>query len=137
MRPLFACMLCFTFAAQAAPAPDAPPPMQAADPPGSAGSAVSADGQAGSPLPLRARLDREAIRAAIAGLAEEKETVARGQDTEVLSAAPYGRFSRDFSKARLPVCLHAEGLRNQPTFFLSGVLALPFVAVAKIRGVCR
>jgi hypothetical protein len=30
-----------------------------------------------------------------------------------------------------------EGLKYQPTFFLSGFIALPFVAVARLRGLCR
>ena len=85
-------------------------------------------------------LDLDALRAAIAGLPEEPEPDPRRHADaadDALSAAPYRAFSQDFARARLPVCLHSEGLRNQPTFFLSGVLALPFVAVAKVRGVCR
>ncbi|MFC4930836.1 hypothetical protein [Massilia sp. GCM10023247] len=96
-------------------------------------------------MPLRARLDRDAIRAAIAGLPEETEPDPRRSiagatgDTasDTISATPYRSFSQDFAKARLPDCLHSEGLKNQPTFFLSGVLALPFIGVAKLRGVCR
>jgi hypothetical protein len=90
-----------------------------------------------SALPLRARLDKEAIRAAIADLPEETDPTPRRHEADTLGATPYESFSSDFAKARLPVCLHADGLRKQPTFFLSGVLALPFVAVAKLRGVCR
>lgn len=88
-------------------------------------------------LPLRARLDRDAIRAAIADLPEETEPTPRRHEADTLNATPFEGFSREFGKARLPVCLHAEGLRNQPTFFLNGWIALPFVAVAKLRGVCR
>lgn len=41
-----------------------------------------------------------------------------------------------FIEARVPDCLHSEGLKRQSTFFLKGVLALPFIAVAKVRGKC-
>jgi len=40
-------------------------------------------------------------------------------------------------EARVPDCLHPDGLKRQPTFFLSGLFALPFVAVAKLRGKCN
>ncbi|MFC5461960.1 hypothetical protein [Massilia niabensis] len=124
-------MLCLTLAARADPAPAVP----ALAPPGPQAA------PAGETLPLRVRLDRDAIRAAIAGLPEEKDPDSRRHQTDLLndtlSATPLKGFSHDFAKARLPVCLHSEGLRNQPTFFLSGWIALPFVAVAKLRGVCR
>lgn len=87
------------------------------------------------------RLDRDAIRAAIADLPAEPEPNPRRREADTvgdtLSAMPYQAFSQDFARARLPNCLQSEGLKNQPTFFLNGVLALPFIAVAKLRGVCR
>ncbi|MDB5790697.1 MAG: hypothetical protein JWQ80_721 [Massilia sp.] len=126
-------MLCFTLAARAEPAPGVPAPsptaLQQATPPGQS--------PPDSALPLRARLDRDAIRAALAGLPEERYLYPRRHEVDTISATPLQAFSQDFAKARLPVCLHSEGLRNQPTFFLSGWIALPFVAVAKLRGVCR
>ena len=143
MRTLVACMLCLSLLATAwaEPAPVAP---AAASSSASAATAALPTTVETVPetvrqraLPLRARLDKEAIRAAIADLPEETDSSPRRDESDTLSATPYESFSRDFGKARLPVCLHAEGLRKQPTFFLSGVLALPFVAVAKLRGVCR
>jgi hypothetical protein len=124
MRLLLACMLCLPLAARAEPsaAVSAPPSAQA---------------PSGNALPLRARLDRDTIRAAIAGLEEEKDPYPRRHEADTISVKPLEAFSRDFAKARLPDCLHSEGLRNQPTFLLSGVVALPFIAVAKLRGVCR
>ena len=86
---------------------------------------------------LRARLDRDAIRAAITDLPAEPRDTAGRFGAAVPNAAPRENFARDFANARLPDCLHADGLKNQPTFFLGGVLALPFIAVAKVRGVCR
>jgi hypothetical protein len=86
-----------------------------------------------------------AVRATLAE--EYGREQARG-DRPIASATPGVRFSRAaptrneifdamMDQARLPDCLHADGLRNQPTFLLSGYLALPFIAVAKLRGVCR
>ncbi|MBA5607294.1 hypothetical protein H3H36_18205 [Duganella sp. FT3S] len=47
---------------------------------------------------------------------------------DVLSAA--------FDQAQIPSCLHSDGLKFQPTYIFFGLLALPFVAVAKLRGKC-
>lgn len=116
MRSLLFCVLCLFLFAHAAPT--TPP----------------ADGKN---LPLRARLDKEAIRAAIAELPPENEVAPGRSESTALGGTAYEKFSKDFAGARLPDCLHAEGLKNQPTFFLGGVLALPFIAVAKVRGVCR
>ena len=52
----------------------------------------------------------------------------RSANTEIMTAA--------FIEAKVPDCLHADGLKRQPTFFLTGYLALPFIAVAKVRGKC-
>lgn len=49
-------------------------------------------------------------------------------NTDVMTAA--------FIQAKVPDCLHSEGLKRQPTFLLTGYLALPFIAVAKVRGKC-
>ncbi|WP_373991542.1 hypothetical protein [Duganella sp. BuS-21] len=49
-------------------------------------------------------------------------------NTNIMTAA--------FTEAKVPDCLHSEGLKRQPTFLLGGYLALPFIAVAKVRGKC-
>lgn len=49
-------------------------------------------------------------------------------DADILSAA--------FDQAQIPSCLHSDGLKFQPTYIFFGLLALPFVAVAKLRGKC-
>ena len=125
MRLLLTCLLCLSPAVHAEPAKALPP-----------GPSVNPPDQVEA-LPLRARLDKEAIRAAIAATPEEKNATPRRPEAGTLSATPYQTFSKEFAAARLPDCLHSEGLKNQPTFFLSGVLALPFIAVARLRGVCR
>lgn len=126
MRPLLFCVLSLPLLAHAAPEAAAPAQPEAAAP------------AAKLPLqpPLRHRLDKDTIRVAIAAAPADTERTRR-RDGQILSATPYEGFARDFAGARLPDCLHADGLRNQPTFFLNGVLALPFIAVAKLRGVCR
>ena len=137
LRSVPAFLLCASLAANAQPLPDAArtpalASVDGADDRGGVGEIKSAPG-----LPLRARLDKEAIRAAIADLPAETDADPRRHAGDTLSATPAEQFSRDFAQARLPDCLHSEGLKNQPTFFLSGFLALPFIAVAKVRGVCR
>lgn len=114
-----------------------PASVPAASTPPAAPPAAGLDEEPAAALPLRARLDRDAIRAAIAGMPADQDREPGRRAGDTLGAAPYQAFSQDFARARLPVCLHADGLRNQPTFFLGGWIALPFVAVAKLRGVCR
>lgn len=123
MRPLLFCVLCLSSAARAqAPAPVPPAAVGTPSPPSST---------------LRARLDKETIRAAIAATPADEKPAPQREETRALSGSAYQGFARDFAEARLPDCLHSEGLKNQPTFFLGGFLALPFIAVAKVRGVCR
>jgi hypothetical protein len=129
MRLLFLCVLCLTPTVRAEPVA---PPLPASVPE----KALAVPAQAAA-VPLRARLDKETIRAAIADTSPGKDAHPRRHAADTLSATPYDRFSKEFAGARLPDCLHSEGLKYQPTFFLSGVLALPFVAVARLRGVCR
>ena len=120
MRHILLCVLCLSFAAHAEP------------------MAVASPKQAETAhLPLRARLDKDVIRAAIEATPTERDAYPRRHEADTLSVKPVEKFSKDFANARLPDCLHSEGLKNQPTFFLSGFLALPFIAVAKVRGVCR
>ena len=121
MRPI---LLCLSLAAHAEPATVASPEL------------LTKKAELAT-LPLRARLDKDAIRAAIAATPAENTPYPRRHEADTLSATPVEKFSKDFADARLPDCLHSEGLRNQPTFILSGFLALPFIAVAKMRGVCR
>lgn len=118
MRPLLLCLFSLSL-------PVCAEPVTAPSPPAS------------KPAPLRARLDKDTIRSAIEAVPAEKESAPRRNEADVLSATPYQHFSKDFAGARLPDCLHSDGLKHQPTFFLGGVLALPFIAVARLRGVCR
>lgn len=69
------------------------------------------------------------------------ETPARTAAVPVISTdKPSSKFAVAFAEAKVPDCLHAEGLKRQPPhigpFVFMGVLAFPFVALAKIRGKC-
>lgn len=52
----------------------------------------------------------------------------------------FTRFGAAFTEAKVPDCLREDGLKRQPPrilfFAFQGVLAFPFVALAKIRGKC-
>jgi hypothetical protein len=125
MRPSLLCVLSLPLLAQAQTLPATSTQKKA--------GGVVEEGK----LPLRARLDKDTIRAAIAATPAEPDAKRRRLEADTLSGAAHENFAKDFAQARKPDCLHSEGLRNQPTFFLNGFLALPFIAVAKLRGVCR
>lgn len=101
--------------------------------------------RAPSPAPapsdsLRARLSGEAIRQAVREtLAETKETPLR-HEADVLSADQYQRFSNEFHEAKVPYCLHPDGLKRQPTNIgpinFVGLYAAPFVLLAKLGAKC-
>ncbi len=59
-----------------------------------------------------------------------------GGGEERIGTSTVQKFRAALDEAGVPDCLHSEGLKRQPTFLLSGLLALPFIAVAKIRGKC-
>lgn len=81
--------------------------------------------------------DKATIRAAIRSVLDEQPAIPRLHEADTLRTNQYDRFSRQVEEATVPDCLHADGLKRQPTFFLSGLLALPFIAVAKVRGKCQ
>jgi hypothetical protein len=89
------------------------------------------------PAATRVRPDEEAIRKAIRDTLAERPDNPRLHEADTLRANQYDLFGRQVEEATVPDCLHADGLKRQPTFFLSGLLALPFIAVAKVRGKCQ
>jgi len=118
-------LLCLVLAARfahAEPLATLPPPQPSSDM---------------QPTTLRSRISDDAIRNAIKETLTESRENPRRYENDTISATPYETFGRAFSEAEVPDCLHADGLKRQPTFFLGGLLALPFVAVAKIRGKCK
>jgi hypothetical protein len=58
------------------------------------------------------------------------------QSAKAFSSTHADIMTAAFNEAKVPDCLHSEGLKRQPTFLLGGYLALPFLAVAKVRGKC-
>jgi hypothetical protein len=90
-----------------------------------------------APLSVRQRLDDDAIRKAVRDTLAEKPDNPRLHEADTLRANRYDVFARQVEDATVPDCLHPDGLKRQPTFFLGGLLALPFVAVAKVRGKCQ
>jgi hypothetical protein len=89
------------------------------------------------PMALLPGLTDEVIRDAVRDTLGEAPENPRRYEADTIRGNRYSEFSQQFNDARLPDCLHSEGLQRQPTFFLRGFLALPFIAVAKLRGVCR
>lgn len=49
----------------------------------------------------------------------------------------YQRFEKGFIEAKVPGCLQKDGLKRQPTFIFMGLLALPFIPIAALRGKCN
>jgi len=128
MRHLAVCLLALSLAARAEP----PPIVQSELLPAAQGAATPQ--QPGATL--RGRISDDVIRKAVKETLDTTWENPRRYENDTMSATPYETFGRDFSEAKVPDCLHADGLKRQPTFFLSGLFALPFVAVAKIRGKC-
>ncbi|WP_305823671.1 hypothetical protein [Massilia brevitalea] len=133
MRHFAICLLCLSLTARAEPLPvvqsELLPVPQAAAP---AAPALQPPGAT-----LRSRISDDAIRKAVKETLDTTWENPRRYENDTMSATPYDSFGREFSEARVPDCLHADGLKRQPTFFLGGALALPFIAVAKLRGKCN
>jgi hypothetical protein len=108
------------------------------DHPAPAPPAVSASAQPAQPAsPLLPKLTEKVIREAVRETLAEPIENPRRHAADTIRGNSYTEFSHQFSAARVPDCLHSDGLKRQPTFFLGGILALPFIAVAKLRGVCN
>lgn len=93
-------------------------------------------------------VDENLIRRAAIETIEAEKVLAAEQSKEgaipqrlTLSSQPdldkYERFAVQFDGAKVPGCLRPDGLKRQPTFIFVGLLALPFIAVAKARGKCN
>ena len=89
-----------------------------------------------SAVDLQGRAD-PAVRKIVAEvLAAEAQPLPTYTTSVAFSAPRSDVMSAAFIEAKVPDCLHSEGLKRQPTFFLTGVLALPFIPIAKLRGKC-
>ncbi|MES2016388.1 MAG: hypothetical protein V4484_07815 [Pseudomonadota bacterium] len=77
-------------------------------------------------------------------LAEEHAELAqvpRRHEADTLRGDKYDSFAADFEEAAVPGCLRPDALKRQPPRIgmlgLGGLLGLPFVLLAKIRGKCN
>lgn len=91
---------------------------------------------------VRERPLEQAVRSALPDIAPETAkpgAAMQGKET-ALSANSYSEFAREFAEAKVPYCLHHDGLKRQPTgigpFVIGGYLALPFIFVARARAKC-
>jgi hypothetical protein len=93
--------------------------------------------------PARGRVtDPDVIARAVRETLAETPPASRRPDGGALRAdAASEQFGRQFDEARVPGCLRPDGLRLQPPQIgpigVGGLLALPFLAVAKLRGKCN
>ncbi|MCG2583089.1 hypothetical protein [Massilia sp. TS11] len=91
-----------------------------------------------APAPPPSLLDEQNIRAAVrAAAAEQKIASPEAAEGATLRSDAYARFARRFDEAKVPSCLHPDGLKRQPTFIFGGLLALPFLPIAALRGKCN
>lgn len=148
MRPVLCLLpfvLCVPLAAQDA-RPSAPVPAAASQAPAMA--STNNPGAASIPAPLSApylSLSDEAIKRAVHEVLAEDKTGARPAPSgAVLGAERYPellKFDALMDDAYRPDCWHKDGLKRQPTgwgpFQIKGYAALPFIALAALRGVCR
>jgi hypothetical protein len=105
-----------------------------------AGSCPAAEADKPKPAPVL-HLSDDIIRQAVRETLAEQAAGQPLQPGGTLAARRADAFARQVEDATVPDCLHSDGLKRQPTgigpFSLGGLLALPFVAVAKIRGKCQ
>ena len=85
---------------------------------------------------LQGRVDPAVSKAIAEVLAAEAQPLPTYTTSFAFSAPKSDVMTAAFIEAKVPDCLHSEGLKRQPTFFLSGYLALPFIPIAKLRGKC-
>jgi predicted amidohydrolase len=128
-------------AAEVAVAAPAPPTVPAAE----QGSTVVVvpENWAAPPPP-----DRSLIKRAARESIEDEKALAAARSKEAAipqrytaSSHPdqdkYEKFETTFADAKVPGCFKSDGLKRQSTLIFGGLLALPFIAVAAIRGKCN
>ena len=112
----------------------------------SAATLAAAQAPAATPPAPAPALTQAMISAAVRDtLAEEKRAQAESGQPAMqqvtIRADKYEQFAAAFSEAKVPDCLHPDGLKRQPTNLgpvgVVGVYALPFVAIARLRGKCN
>ncbi len=93
--------------------------------------------------PMRLRLSDEAIRTAVRETLADSPAPARPDRGAALRADSerYDAFARQVEEARTPSCWGPDGLKHLPARIgpvgLGGLLALPFLGAAILRGKCQ
>jgi hypothetical protein len=94
---------------------------------------------AAAPMPSREHI-AIAVREAVAEEKAKQAEVPRRHEDDTLRGDKFASFAASFDDAKVPDCLHADGLKRQPPrigiIALPGLLGLPFVLLAKMRGKC-
>jgi hypothetical protein len=103
---------------------------------------IPVDWAADKPAPRQADAAiREAVRQVLEEDRAKDAELARRHEVDTIRANVYERFGAEFHEARVPDCLHPDGLKRQPPVIgfigFGGLLAAPFVVLAKIRGKCN
>ena len=85
---------------------------------------------------MQRQVDPAIYKAVVDALKIDVQPVLHYQSIPAYSSINSTIMMAAFIEAKVPDCLHSEGLKRQPTFLLTGYVALPFIAVAKLRGKC-
>jgi hypothetical protein len=84
---------------------------------------------------------RDAVRMVLDEDRAKAAEAPRRHEADTIRANAYQRFGAEFAEARVPDCLHPDGLKRQPPRIgfigFSYLLATPFVVLAKLRGKCN
>ncbi len=99
-----------------------------------------ADDWSAAPPPSRAAIAK-AVRDTIAEDKAKQAAVPRRHELDSLRGDKYDTFAEQFDDAAVPSCLGPNALKRQPPRIgflgVGGLLALPFVVLAKVRGKCK
>lgn len=136
------------------PAAPPPEPVQpavvvsadwAAPPPPAAPVAAAPVSKSPPAIPLTDPVIKQAVSATLAENPDRESTPANRQTALLAPEFSANRqneeFGKQFAYAKIPYCLGNGGLKFQPPaigpIVFGGLLAIPFVVVAKIRGKCK
>ncbi|MRW87875.1 hypothetical protein GJ698_27760 [Pseudoduganella sp. FT26W] len=86
---------------------------------------------------LQGRTDPVVRKAVADAMAAEVPPPPLLQSAPEFSVAKSDIMTAAFIEAKVPDCLHSEGLKRQTTLIFTGYLALPFIPIAALRGKCN